>query len=191
MYSLVGGIRYLQWVWIMARETSRSKKGSVSVLSQKGLLRLRWRLTGSDKRKLMYLGLPDTPSNRKKAELLAKQIEIDLSEDNYDPTLEKYKAQIRPSDINEKIRAQGESIVELFENDSLRLRLRMLIRGRLRSIKHWQRGSSSFSKTSELTLLGLKKPRSLWITCDSIKSLALSAIAWRLCQSAGSGVSRI
>jgi hypothetical protein len=46
-------------------------------------------LEGEERRTLVYLGCPDTRSNRKKAELLAKQIEIDLAEDTYDPTLEK------------------------------------------------------------------------------------------------------
>ncbi|MBD2234598.1 DUF3596 domain-containing protein [Phormidium tenue FACHB-1052] len=44
----------------------------------------------------MYLGLPDTRFNRKKAKLLAKQIEIDLAEGTYDPTLERYPVQVRP-----------------------------------------------------------------------------------------------
>ncbi|MEO1070569.1 MAG: DUF3596 domain-containing protein, partial [Cyanobacteria bacterium J06638_6] len=99
----------------MARKKQRAQKGAVSVLSQKGLLRLRWRLEGSDKRTLLYLRWPDTRSNRKKAELLAKQIEIDLAESTYDPTLEKYKAQVRPADVDEQIRAQGESVVDLFQ----------------------------------------------------------------------------
>jgi hypothetical protein len=73
----------------MARRNQKAQKGAVSVLSQKGLLRLRWRLEGEERRTLLYLGWPYTRSNRKKAELLAKQIEIDLAEDTYDPTLEK------------------------------------------------------------------------------------------------------
>jgi integrase len=63
----------------------------------------------------LYLRLPDTRSNRKKAELLAKQIEIDISEGTYDPTLERYKAQLRPNSVDEKIRSQGESVVDLFQ----------------------------------------------------------------------------
>jgi hypothetical protein len=46
-------------------------------------------LEGEERRTLVYLGWPYTRSNRKKAELLAKQIEIDLAENTYDPTLEK------------------------------------------------------------------------------------------------------
>ena len=99
----------------MARKNQKAQKGAVSVLCQKGLLRLRWRLEGADKRTLLYLGWPDTRANRKKAELLAKQIEIDLAEDTYDPTLEKYKAQIRPADVDEQIRSQGESVVDMFQ----------------------------------------------------------------------------
>jgi integrase len=63
---------------------------------------------------VLYLGLPDTRSNRKKAELLAKQIEIDLIDGSYDPTLEKYRVQVRPTDVNEQVRSQGESVVDLF-----------------------------------------------------------------------------
>jgi len=95
----------------MTDRIQRSHEGTVSVLSQKGVLRLRWRIEGSDKRPVLYLGLPDTCSNRKKAELLAKQIEIDLTDGSYDPTLEKYYAQILPTDVYAQVRAQGEKVM--------------------------------------------------------------------------------
>jgi len=95
----VSGARRFRQVPTMAGRVQKSHKGTVSVLSQKGLLRLRWRIERSDKRPVLYLGLPDTRSNRKKAELLAKQIEIDLTNGSYDPTLEKYRAQVRPTDV--------------------------------------------------------------------------------------------
>jgi integrase len=98
----------------MASRIQKSHKGVVSVLSQKGVLRLRWRLEGVEKRPVLYLGLPDTRSNRKKAELLAKQIEIDLAEGTYDPTMERYRAQVRPMDVDAQVRAQGESVVDFF-----------------------------------------------------------------------------
>ena len=99
----------------MTGRIQKSHEGTVSVLSQKGLLRLRWRIEGSDKRPVLYLGLPDTRSNRKKAELLAKQIEIDLTDGSYDPTLEKYRVQVRPTNVNEQVRSQSESVVDLFD----------------------------------------------------------------------------
>lgn len=98
----------------MASRIQKSHRGTVSVLSQKGVLRLRWRLEGVEKRPVLYLGLPDTRSNRKKAELLAKQIEIDLAEGTYDPTMERYRAQVRPTDVDAQVRAQGESVVDFF-----------------------------------------------------------------------------
>ncbi len=43
----------------MTGRITKSHKGTVSVLSQKGLLRLRWRVEGVEKRPVLYLGLPD------------------------------------------------------------------------------------------------------------------------------------
>lgn len=71
--------------------TGRASKGSVSVLSFQNRLRLQFRVDG--KQKVISLGLDDTPENWKRAEIIARQIEIDLGYSNFDHTLAKYKPQ--------------------------------------------------------------------------------------------------
>lgn len=66
-------------------------KGSVSVLSFQNRLRLQFRVDG--KQRVISLGLDDTPENWKRAEIIARQIKIDLGSSNFDYTLAKYKPQ--------------------------------------------------------------------------------------------------
>ncbi|MCT7952885.1 DUF3596 domain-containing protein [Ancylothrix sp. C2] len=81
----------------------RNRKGSVTVQSFKGVLRLVWSYQG--KQRFLYSGLVDTPLNRIVAEGKAKVIEGDLATGNFDPTLAKYKPE-RQNQI---------SVVELFQ----------------------------------------------------------------------------
>ena len=76
--------------------TGKAKKGSVSVETFQNRLRLRFRVNGE--RKIITLGLSDSPENRKLAEAKATLIELDIISNNFDPTLEKYKpkSQIQP-----------------------------------------------------------------------------------------------
>lgn len=69
----------------------RAAKGSVSVTSDRGWLRLRWKHQG--KRYTMALGMPDSSVNRQIAQAKAGAIYGDLMSGNFDPTLEKYKPQ--------------------------------------------------------------------------------------------------
>jgi integrase len=73
--------------------TKDSKKegseGTVSLESCQGRLRLRFRVNGQ--RYALALGLPDTAENRKSGEVKARQIELDILSDSFDPTLAKYK----------------------------------------------------------------------------------------------------
>lgn len=66
------------------------KKGAVVVRAVKGRLRLVWSFCG--KRYFFALELQDSKTNRAIAELKAKQIERDIANDLFDPTLEKYRA---------------------------------------------------------------------------------------------------
>ena len=85
--------------------TPRAKKGTVSVTADKGRLRLGWRYQG--KRQFLYTGLPDTPTNRRVAEMKATQIELDIKSGHFDPSLKAYKTpQIALSRL---------TVVELFE----------------------------------------------------------------------------
>ncbi|HEY9827485.1 MAG TPA: tyrosine-type recombinase/integrase [Stenomitos sp.] len=90
------------------KSAPRTPKGAVAIQSLKGRLRLVWSYGGE--RYFLSLGLPDTKLNRKAAEIKARQIEGDVVTGNFDPTLNKYKAEgQRSSDI---------SVVELFQKFS-------------------------------------------------------------------------
>ncbi|MCP2728829.1 site-specific integrase [Limnofasciculus baicalensis] len=70
----------------------RRRKGSVSVESLQGRLRLRLpRHVFSGEQKHLTLGLPDTSDNRKIAEAKAKLIESDIALERFDSTLVKYQ----------------------------------------------------------------------------------------------------
>jgi hypothetical protein len=83
---------------------SKSQKGTVNVIDQDGMLRLRWRYL--EKRYVMTLGLPDSKVNHQVAQQKATQIELDMASGNFDPSLEKYKPRARK-------RAQN-TVTELF-----------------------------------------------------------------------------
>lgn len=74
----------------------RNPRGSVTVSSMRGNLRLRLpRGLWSDKKQAyLYLGLADSPQNHKKAEITARQIELDILSGHFDPTLKKYQSVI-------------------------------------------------------------------------------------------------
>ena len=64
-------------------------KGTPSVESFQGRLRIRFRINGEQK--AFSLGLADNPENRVKGESIACQMHLDMSSDNFDSTLGKYK----------------------------------------------------------------------------------------------------
>lgn len=70
-------------------KTAKAKKGTVSVTADRGRLRLGWRYKG--KRYFLFIGLPDTVTNRRVAEAKASQIELDIMSGHFDPTLRAYK----------------------------------------------------------------------------------------------------
>lgn len=71
----------------------KSSRGSVTISSIRGNLRLRLpRGLWSDKKQVyLSLGLTDNPQNYKKAEIVARQIELDVLSGHFDPTLKKYQ----------------------------------------------------------------------------------------------------
>lgn len=72
----------------------RKGRGSVSVQSIKGRLRLAWRADG--KRYFLSLGYPDTAMHQKIASMKAAEIERDLLYERFDPSLSKYKGDEKP-----------------------------------------------------------------------------------------------
>ena len=75
-----------EWVKL---EEERAKKGSVSLWAVDEMLVLRWRYQG--KRFSLALSLPDTTANRKQAQKLASEIELDVAASAFDVTLAKYR----------------------------------------------------------------------------------------------------
>ncbi|MFQ4137592.1 Arm DNA-binding domain-containing protein [Nodosilinea sp. PGN35] len=71
---------------------ARAKKGTVSVISDRDRFRLGWRYKGE--RYFLFIGLPDTVTNRRVAEAKASQIELDMMSGHFDPTLRAYKLQL-------------------------------------------------------------------------------------------------
>ncbi|MEG4861218.1 tyrosine-type recombinase/integrase [Microcoleus sp. K1-B6] len=71
----------------------KNPKGSVTVSAVRGNLRLRLPRGLWSDRKQVYLplGLADNPQNYKKAEITARQIELDILSGHFDPTLKKYQ----------------------------------------------------------------------------------------------------
>jgi integrase len=67
----------------------KAPKGTVSVASQSGMLRLRWRVNG--KPYSLPLGLADNPFHRRIAKGRAAQIQSDIALERFDPTLKKYR----------------------------------------------------------------------------------------------------
>jgi integrase len=70
--------------------TGKASKGSVQVISSHDRLQLRFRFGA--KRHYVSIGLSDTPTNRKLAEMKAREIELDMLSGHFDESLAKYKA---------------------------------------------------------------------------------------------------
>lgn len=68
---------------------AKHPKGSVCVEAFQGRLRLRFRYQGE--RKVLSLGIDDSPGNRKIAEAKAIQIELDIKSGKFDGNLNKYR----------------------------------------------------------------------------------------------------
>lgn len=86
---------------VSQRPKSKASGGSVQVKSSNGRLQLVFSYAGE--RKYLSLGLSDSPATRKVAEAKAKLIESDIIYERFDPTLEKYGAQISISKAIPKI----------------------------------------------------------------------------------------
>jgi integrase len=69
----------------------KSSKGSVQIKISNGRLQLVFSYAG--KRHYLSLGLSDSKTNRKLAEMKARTIELDIVSGNFDPTLQKYQSQ--------------------------------------------------------------------------------------------------
>lgn len=96
----------------------KNSRGSVTVSSVRGNLRLRLpRGLWSDKKQVyLSLGLADNPQNRKAAEIKAKQIELDILSGYFDPTLKKYQS-ITYETLKSELEEQKNSItfVEIYQ----------------------------------------------------------------------------
>jgi len=66
----------------------KTAKGMVALFDNNGRLWARWQ----GKRFALGLGVPDTPTNRKAVAGRIHQIERDIAYNEFDPTLERYKA---------------------------------------------------------------------------------------------------
>jgi len=83
--------------------SGRAPKGSVSVVPFQNRLRLQFRVNGQQE--VLTLGLDDTPENKKRAEIIARQMELDLSSGEFDFTLSRYKPQKKQSQNQQKLDA--------------------------------------------------------------------------------------
>lgn len=86
-------------------------KGDVRVHNDKGWLRLVWSCYG--KRHWLSLGLPDSRTNRKVAELKAAEIQKDILYERFDSTLTKYRPGHQPK--SEQPDTESPAIADLFE----------------------------------------------------------------------------
>jgi integrase len=70
----------------------KKKPGTVTVSSKQGKIRLVLpRIVGNGQQVHLYTGYPDTPKNRKKAAIIALEIESDIQSETLDGTLQKYR----------------------------------------------------------------------------------------------------
>lgn len=69
--------------------TGKASKGTVQIINSHERLQLRFRYAG--KRHYISLGFSDTATNRKLAEMKAREIELDILSGHFDETLVKYK----------------------------------------------------------------------------------------------------
>jgi len=96
----------------------KNLRGSVTVNSVRGNLRLRLPRGLWDDKKQVYLPLrlADNPQNRKAAEIKARTIELDILSGHFDPTLKKYQP-VAYQSLKPKIEDQNNSItfVEIYQ----------------------------------------------------------------------------
>ncbi len=96
----------------------KNSRGSVTVSSARGNLRLRLPrgLWADRKQVYLFLGLADNPQNRKAAEIKAKQIELDILSGHFDSTLKKYQS-ITYETLKSELEEQKNSItfVEIYQ----------------------------------------------------------------------------
>ncbi|MBU7586855.1 MAG: tyrosine-type recombinase/integrase [Nostoc sp. TH1S01] len=84
----------------------------IGLENKQGKLRLRLpRVIADGSLRYIYTGLPDTPDNRKKAQVVAWTIEEDISTGQLDLTLERYKQEFKPKIIVSK---QESDLLELW-----------------------------------------------------------------------------
>ncbi len=72
------------------------KRGKVSIENFEGRLRFRFSYNGAQRS--FHAGLAENPENRKQAEVIAKQIELDIATGNFDTSLERYKRSPKSND---------------------------------------------------------------------------------------------
>lgn len=78
----------------MSRKSRRTKKGSVSITTRNGMIRLRWTHRGIPYQ--LSLGLPDSPLNHQLATAVAAEIQSDIARERFDTTLERYRPKAAP-----------------------------------------------------------------------------------------------
>jgi integrase len=78
----------------MKPDKQRADRGSVQIKARNGRLRLRWTYQG--KAYQLALSLPDNPQSRQVARTRAAQIERDITFEQFDRTLTKYKPKAEP-----------------------------------------------------------------------------------------------
>ncbi|MEB3886160.1 tyrosine-type recombinase/integrase [Lyngbya sp. CCY1209] len=97
----------------MKKASTPRYKGKVGVSCVRGRFRLTLprELFGNEQVHL-YLGLQETPENRKIAEARAKTIEADIAFGNFDPTLERYKS----TTATPQKRLKPQTLVKVFDD---------------------------------------------------------------------------
>jgi integrase len=98
------------------REKQRKSKGTVQTKVSNGRLQLVFSWQGQ--RYYLSVGLPDTPLNRKGADRIARQIELDFVSGNFDPSLDKYRPQsvlrVQEPDITPKATPKLKTVFEQY-----------------------------------------------------------------------------
>jgi integrase len=94
----------------------RRSKGTVQIKVSNSRLQLVFSWQGQ--RYYLSIGLPDTPLNRKGAERVARQIELDFVSGNFDPSLDKYRPQsvlrVQEPDITPKVTPKLKALWEQY-----------------------------------------------------------------------------
>ncbi|MGD1907908.1 MAG: tyrosine-type recombinase/integrase [Leptolyngbyaceae cyanobacterium] len=78
----------------MAKPIHKAKRGTVSISSRSGMLRLRWRYQGQQYQ--MALGMSDTAEHRHAAQGKASEIQADIIYGRFDASLDRYRATETP-----------------------------------------------------------------------------------------------